>query len=151
MQIETLAYGTIDIDDTQVVTMTEPVVGFPGLARYAILHPDPEWPFQWLQSVERKDVCFLIADPRQFFPAYRLELKARDLADLQLQSGDEAAVGVILTVPGDPAQSTANLLAPVVFNSAKKLARQVILEGSRYSVRTPLLPAPEPERACAAR
>lgn len=147
MQIETLAYGTIQIDETQVVTMIEPVVGFPGLSRYVILHPDPEWPFQWLQSVERKDVCFLIADPRQFFPDYRPEFKARDLTDLQLSTGGDAAVGVILTVPGDPARATANLLAPVVFNPAKKLARQVILEGSNYPVRAPLLSESEKVRA----
>ena len=34
----------------------------------------------------------------------------------------------------------ANLLAPFIFNTAQKLARQVILEGSGHPVRAPLLP-----------
>ncbi|MEW6489393.1 MAG: flagellar assembly protein FliW [Thermodesulfobacteriota bacterium] len=146
MQIQTRAFGPIDIDEQQVLTLTEPMVGFPGHHRFAVLDPDPEAPFKWFQAVDREDLCFLIADPRHFFPDYRVELKAAALADLQLTEGSEAAVAVVLNVPGDPAQATANLLAPVIFNAGRKLARQMILDGSGHGVRTPLFP--EEKRVC---
>ncbi|MBE0618649.1 MAG: flagellar assembly protein FliW [Proteobacteria bacterium] len=146
MQIQTRAFGPIDIDQDQVLTLTEPMVGFPGHERFAVLDPDPEAPFKWFQAVDRADLCFLIADPRYFFPDYRVELKAAALADLQIAEDTQAAVAVVLNVPGDPTQATANLLAPVVFNTERKLARQVILDGTQYGVRTPLFP--EEKQVC---
>ncbi|GAB4263462.1 MAG: flagellar assembly protein FliW [Deferrisomatales bacterium] len=141
MQIETRTFGPVEIDETQVVTLTEPMPGLPGFTRFAVLHPDPELPFQWFQSVERADLCFVVADPKSFFADYEIQLSGAVLSSLGLDGPAQAAVAVVLTVPSDPAQATANLLAPLVFNVEKKLARQVILEGSPYGVREPLFPS----------
>lgn len=148
MQIETRAFGSVEIDDAQIVTLTRPMPGFALYRRFALLEPDPECPVKWFQSVEREDLCFLLVDPQALFPDYRVELGAATLLDLGIGSEGEAAVGVILTVPGDFHQATANLLAPIVFNTARKLARQVILEGSGYPIRAPLFQ--EEKRACQA-
>ena len=134
MEIRTRTFGPIEIDEQRVVRLTEPMPGFPQLKRFAVLDPDPEGPFKWFQSVDSEGVCFLLADPRSFFPDYRVELPSSRLSDLELE-GDDAGVAVILTVHGDPSTATANLLAPLVFNIRKGLGRQVILEGSGHPVR----------------
>jgi flagellar assembly factor FliW len=146
VRIDTRAFGSIEIDDQQVLTLTEPMPGFPAHRRFAVLDPDAESPFKWFQSVDRPELCFLIADPRHFFPDYALQLKAAALRDLEIIEGGEAAVAVVLNVPDDATQATANLLAPIVINAARKLARQVILDGSDFGVRTPLFP--EERKAC---
>ena len=146
MRIETRAFGPIEIDEQQILNLTEPMPGFPGHRRFAILDPDPESPFKWLQSVEREELCFLIADPRQFFPEYTVEVQSAALRDLEIAEGTAAAVAVVLNVPEDPTQATANLLAPIVINATRKLARQVILEGADFGVRTRLFP--EERKAC---
>lgn len=138
MEIQTRTFGPVEIEESQLVTFTDPLPGFPKRTRFAVLNPDPETPFSFLQSVEEADVCLLIADPRHFFPDYRVELRAGALADLEIEDGSQTAVAVVLNVPADPADATANLLAPIVFNADRKLARQVILEGSGYPVREPL-------------
>ena len=142
MQIETHAFGTIDIDEDQIITLTEPMAGFADHIRFAVLDPDPDVPFKWFQSVDAIEVCFLITDPAQFFPDYRVELSKRQLQDLKIAEETETAVAVVLRVPEDMTDATANLLAPFIFNTAQKLARQVILEGSGHPVRAPLLPQP---------
>jgi flagellar assembly factor FliW len=138
VQIETRAFGPLEIDETQMVTLTETMPGFGDYTRFVVLQPDPESPFKWFQSIERPDLCFLVADPEPFFPDYTLELNAADLADLAISDENETAVAVVLNVSHDLNHATANLLAPLVFNIEKKLARQVILEGSGYPVRAPL-------------
>lgn len=138
MEIQTRVFGAIEIDGDRVVRLTEPMAGFPGLRRFAVLNPDPDNAFQWLQSVERAEVCFLIADPRAFFPTYQLGVAPSRLADLELEDQAEAVVAVILTAGADLSRTTANLLAPLVFNAQKGLVRQVILEGSGHPVRAPL-------------
>lgn len=146
MEIETRAFGPLEIDEQQVITLTEPMPGFAGHRRFVVLNPEPEASFSWFQSIERKDLCFLITDPRQFFPDYVVEIEMSALADLQVSDERHMAVAVVLTVPEDPAHATANLLAPIVFNTQKKLARQVILEGSGNPVREPLFR--EEKRVC---
>jgi flagellar assembly factor FliW len=148
VQIETRAFGSVVIDDAQIVVLTRPMPGFAPYRRFAVLEPDPECPIKWFQSVEREDLCFLLMDPQAFFPDYRLALGAADLSDLDIGSEGEAAVGVVLTIPGDFHLATANLLAPIVFNTDRKLARQVILEGSGYPIRAPLFQ--EEKEACQA-
>ncbi|GAB6064569.1 flagellar assembly protein FliW [Deferrisoma palaeochoriense] len=148
MEILTHAFGPVEIDETQVITLTRPMLGFPEHLRFVVLHPDPELPFQWFQSVESPDVCFLITDPRPFFPDYRVEAKESDLADLEITSPDQAAVGVIVNLSEGIEGATANLMAPIVFNTEKKRARQVVLEGSGMPLRAPLFP-PE-KKACEA-
>ena len=139
MQIETRAFGTIEIDEDQIITLTEPMAGFPGHSRFAVLDPDPDVPFKWFQSVDSAEVCFLITDPAPFFPDYRVELSKRQLQDLDIDEDTDTAVAVVLRVPEEMTEATANLLAPFIFNTRAKLARQVILEGSGHPVRAPLL------------
>jgi flagellar assembly factor FliW len=41
-------------------------------------------------------------------------------------------------VKDDPQKATINLKAPLVINSKKKLAKQIILDDDNYQVKTPL-------------
>ncbi|MGH7717076.1 MAG: flagellar assembly protein FliW, partial [Vulcanimicrobiaceae bacterium] len=50
----------------------------------------------------------------------------------------------VCVVGPDAKELTVNLLAPVVFNLRLRIARQVMLEDSEYSIRTPIPRAEEP-------
>ncbi len=140
MEIDTRTLGRVRIRETQLVRLTRPMPGFSGCVCFAVLDSDPGTPFRWFQSVERPDLCFLIADPDRFFPDYRPDLGPPVLAELELEGGAAPEVAVVLTVPQEPGAATANLAAPLVFNRSKGLARQVILDGAGYRTRTPLFP-----------
>ncbi|NOY45664.1 MAG: flagellar assembly protein FliW [Deltaproteobacteria bacterium] len=149
MEIRTPAFGPVEIDEAQIVTFTQPMLGFPDDLRFVVLDPDPEVPFQWLQSVDHPEVCFLITDPRPFFPDYRIEAKEAELRDLRITDPDQAAVAVVVNLSEGIEGATANLLAPIVFNTERKLARQVVLEGSGYPLRARLFPPEERVREAA--
>lgn len=141
MQLETKAFGSIEIDEEKAVLLTDSMPGFPGLKRFAVLDPDPDNPFKWFQSLEDSEVCFLIIDPATFFPDYSVAVKAGAMGDLELDNEKDAVVAVIVNLGADPSQMTANLRAPLVFNLRKNLCRQVILEDVNFKVRTPLFSA----------
>lgn len=143
MQIQSRVFGLIDVDEAEVVNLTEPMPGFGALKRFVVLDPEPDSPFKWFQSLEDGNVCFLIADPAEFFSDYHVELPGNRLADLQLEQSQDAVVAVVLTAGQDLRKTTANLLAPLIFNPGKGLARQVILEGSGYPVRARLFDEPQ--------
>lgn len=140
MQLNTRAFGVIEIDEEKAITLTEPMPGFSGLLKFAVLDPDPDNPFKWFQSLDDSDVCFLIADPQMFFPEYSIEVSVSALPDLDLTAAGDALVAVIINLGQEPTQMTANLRAPLIFNLRKNLCRQVILEDASYRVRTPLFP-----------
>ncbi len=121
-----------------------PLPGFPELTRFALVQlgeaaDDDECVVFELRSVEVPDVRFLVGIPTAFFPEYTFELDETAVADLGLESADDALVLVILTVGADSASTTANLLAPVVVNSRNRSAAQVILSGTTWPVRAAIV------------
>ena len=123
------------------IRFVRPVPGFPGLTRFVLVRlgdetdDDDSAVLYELRSVERPEVCFMVAVPAAFFPDYDVELDAHACDDLGLSDAGDALVLVVLTIGSDPSATTANLLAPVVVNARTRRAAQVILSGSDWSVR----------------
>ena len=141
MQLETKAFGVIEIDEEKSVALTEAMPGFPDLRRFVVLDPDPDNPFKWFQSLDDTQICFLVADPKTFFPDYSITLSASQLPDLMLEGESDVLVAVVINLGRGPSEMTANLKAPLIFNLRKSLCRQVILEDVSFKVRAPLFPA----------
>lgn len=139
MQIATRHWGAQEIDEERIVTFEDGLPGFPDCHRFAVLSGEGST-FLWLQSVEQADVALPMAEAFALFPDYDIELDADDTAALQITDPERVAVFVIITVRGDPLQAKANLLAPVIINTAACLGRQKILAGSAYVVDRPLFP-----------
>lgn len=122
-----------------------------------ITHPEGG-PLGLLQSLDDERVSFIVADPRQIVPGYRLSLSEPDARALQLPAAgtppEEVDVYCTLSVPGpeqeEPFRVTANLLGPLVINRRAGLGRQVILSDSDYNPRHELpvvIPAPSASAA----
>lgn len=141
MEIETSRFGKIKINDEKVIKMVQGLYGFSEISRFVILEHKDSTPFKWFQSLECSDLAFVIAEPATFFPSYRISLNPEDKDDLQLKAGDEFAIYVLVVIPNDPKQMTANMLGPIVINSDKMLAKQVILVESVYTTRESLFQA----------
>lgn len=91
--------------------------------------------FQVLQSIQTKEVAFIITDPFQFFLDYDFQLEPQEIEKLQLQQVEDAAVYVLLTMSNSVEKITANLQAPVIINTKKQLAKQVILMNTAYETK----------------
>lgn len=138
---DTVRFGTITVDESELIDFPRGLIGFEQLRRFVILEGPEGTPLKWLQSQEEPTVAFVIADPRTFAPAYVAKVNADDLSPIELTGTDTTAVAVILSVPGDLSAATANLMGPLVFNVNKRLGAQVVVEDEqpvRHPVFSPL-------------
>jgi flagellar assembly factor FliW len=120
-----------------LIEFVRPLPGFPGRTQFALVRLDEDGILSELRSVEDPDLRFLVVPPGSFFPDYSLEIEDDVVDDLQVTSADDLVSLVILNAGETLATTTANLLAPVLVNTARRTAVQVILDGD-LSVRTPL-------------
>ncbi|MBB5021979.1 flagellar assembly protein FliW [Desulfurispira natronophila] len=139
MKIHTSRFGEINVDEDQVITMTEPLLGFPDLYKYVMRDHSDDTPFKWLQSLEDSGLAFVILDPALFKPDYGVRLSRSDVEHLQLESDKDAQVYTIVVVPpNDPQKMTANLQAPLVLNTKNNIAKQVVLNDPNYPIKYPV-------------
>jgi flagellar assembly factor FliW len=96
-------------------------------------------PFKWLQSVEDSNVAFVVMNPVELFPNYKLEIDERELEELNYTSSKDLITYVIVTVPQDETQASADLLGPLVINPKKRLAKQAVMSNSPYTTKHYLL------------
>lgn len=138
MTIATRDFGNIDISEDGILTFTLPILGFEEQKQFVILYDDEMGDaLGWLQSVDDRDVCFIIIDPRTVFDTYKPNVSSSILNKLGLDKQEDAVLRNLVVFPTQTGEATVNLKSPLVINPAKKLAAQVILEQD-YSVRTPL-------------
>lgn len=138
MIIETRDFGKIDISEDGILTFKLPILGFEAQKRFVILYDDELGDaLGWLQSVDNRDVCFIIIDPHTVFDTYAPSVAPGVLARLGLATQEEAVFRSLVVVPTQTSEATVNLKSPLVINPAKKLAAQVVLDQD-YPVRTPL-------------
>ncbi|HVM41116.1 MAG TPA: flagellar assembly protein FliW [Acidimicrobiia bacterium] len=89
-------------------------------------------------------VEFVVVPPALFFPDYAPEIDDAVAERLGIESADDAVLLVVVTLGANPADATANLMAPIVVNRHTLEAAQVVLpprSGEEYSIRTPLAPS----------
>jgi flagellar assembly factor FliW len=135
MQVETSRFGTIEIDPDQVFTFPMGMLGFAKLKQYVVIDHTEDSPFKWLQSIEENSLAFIITDPVFFRPDYQIKVRRSELSMLEVKSEDDLVVSVIMTIPDNPQNMTANLLAPLIFNMSNRRGMQHVLTNSDYPVR----------------
>ena len=133
MLLETTRFGKIEVDPNQIITFTQPILGFPEFRRYSVL-PGPSDQLTWLQSTDSGDLAFILIDPRAVMPEYQVELRSQELAELAVTDVSELSVYTLVVVPQDPSQIRTNMRAPVLISLKHRLGKQTILERSNYPI-----------------
>lgn len=141
MLVQSSVLGEIEVDSDKVVRFTHGMPGFEEVRSYVLLQPDPNLPFNYLQSVEHPNVVFLLTDPFIFVRDYDVQLSEEVLNDLMIQNEQEVQVWAIVTLKESIQAATMNLLAPIVVNLRERLGRQIILANAGYSTKHPLMPS----------
>lgn len=114
------------------------ILGFEKHLEYVLTAYDPETPFYWLRSLDDPELAFLVLEPHYLLEDYSFDLSDEEANLLEISSAKQAFVLVLLTVPENPLEMTANLLGPLVFHKETHLGRQVVLEKESYSLRFPV-------------
>jgi len=134
VEIQTSRFGKIEVDETKVLEMKFPILGFGNLHRFTMIAHEEGGPFHWLQSLDDGAIAFIIVDPFLIKQDYEPEIDDQALAMLEVEQAGDINLLAIVTVRSEPVKITANLRAPLVINKHKKLAGQVILGDEQYPV-----------------
>ncbi|MFI2857106.1 flagellar assembly protein FliW [Paenibacillus sp. JSM ZJ436] len=135
MIIDTGMWGQVEVQEDAVYVFEKGLPGFEEEHRFALI--EAEYPFAYLQSLQDKELAFVVADPFTFYPEYDFELPEYEVRELEL--GEEVIVRCILTLKEQPDDSSINLLAPVVMNPQQRLGKQIILHHTSYRARHSLI------------
>ncbi len=134
MKIVTLRFGELDIPEDKIVDFPKGILGFEQFHEYVILHREDSEPFRWLQSIEDPNLAFVISNPAFFFPGYKIEMSLRELEDIEVDETTNVETYVIVTIPKDISQMSANLQGPLLINVDKSIAKQTVLVNSPYTI-----------------
>lgn len=134
MVLETTRFGALEINPEDVITFTQPIIGFQEFRRFVVL-PGPDASMvKWLQSVDSGDLAFIIMDPRHVVADYDVKLDEHELSELAVNRSEELDLYTLVVVPKDPSQVRTNLKAPIAINRKQRLGKQTILERSNYPI-----------------
>jgi flagellar assembly factor FliW len=143
MNLSTKYFGDIEISEDIIVTFNYGIPGFPKETSFVFLPLAEGSPFTVMQSTATPMLAFITTSPFVFFKDYDFTISDQTVEQLQFESENDASVYVILTIKEPFEQSTANLVAPVLVNHEKKVAKQVVLEKTSYGVSHSVLPKAE--------
>jgi flagellar assembly factor FliW len=146
MQVTTTRFGTVEVPDDGLVTFADGLPGFGGQRTMALLGAgdipgtSPATEHQnlfWLQDVDDPNLAFLTIVPWAAYPDYDIEI---DPAEIDHAEADDVCVLNVVTVRRERGgmQMTANLMAPIVIDTARRTGRQLILDDPELPIQAPL-------------
>jgi flagellar assembly factor FliW len=134
VKVATKAYGVIDVDERQKITIPAGLFGFEAFKDYILLDAERQ-PFYWLQSTEVERAAFILVSPFLFRPDYELDISDEDLAEIGIADPQKALIFSIVTIPPGGGPMTANLQGPVIINRETRQGKQAILTDPRWKTR----------------
>ncbi len=134
MRIDTKAYGIIDIDERQKIIFPFGLLGFENLKTYCLMDAEHA-PFYWLQSIDAKEIAFVLIDPLVFRPDYNPDIPEEELREIGINDVQDMLVFSIVTIPNDQTKMTANLQGPLLIARHQRIGKQCISRDPRWKVR----------------
>jgi len=137
--IETKYFGRLEIDEQQIIYFPKGIPAFENIKEYVLIpFPDSDLYF-CLQSINHPDITFILIKPWAFFDDYNVDIPEEDLKELSIKKQEQVQVYNIITIPHDPKEMTANLMAPIIINTSNRMGKQIILYESGYGTKHHLL------------
>ncbi len=124
MDISTTRFGTVTIDEDDVLVFVDGLIGMEDCRHWALLADAQNAALGWLQSLDRPEVALAVVSPRRFVSNYHARVSRRDVEPLGLT---DAADAQVLSIVNQVGESLAlNLKAPLVIHVATRLGRQIV-------------------------
>jgi flagellar assembly factor FliW len=137
----TLPPETSGATPANVVALPFGLVGFPDHQRMELVYLPEQLPFLWMRVYGPTPLHFVVIEPGNFLSDYEPELFDEDAAALGLSRPEDALVlNIVCVQPGNPLETTVNLVGPVIINRCTGIGKQVVLANhGRFSAHHPLL------------
>ena len=129
----------LGVKPKDIMEFPQGLIGFSSAKRFVLLDEPSSKRFMWLASVDRPDLSFLVARAEDIVADYNVGAAAERSDSFGLGSAGAAEVFLIVTVPKNPVEATANLRSPVLINTKTKQGLQIVLDEPNYPVQYPIL------------
>lgn len=139
MRVETSYFGPIEVEDNQIISFPDGLLGFEDHQEFLLLDI-PNKKIKCLQSVSDELVAFVVASPWDYYPDYEFDMQDAEFESIEATGPEDLAVFSILTLGETLASTTINLLAPVIINASKRLGFQLVLRTDEYGTKMALGP-----------
>lgn len=143
MIVETVRFGSVEVDDETLIHFPEGLYGLPDDRLFCLITDETMPSIWWLQSTNTPWVTLMVTDPFRYFPTYELVVPDQTAASLKTEEAGDLVVYTTLTADSKEPALYANLLGPIVINYQERLGAQVAQDSNRYSARhrvTPVAP-----------
>lgn len=135
MKIQTKFLGEVEIESNQTWSFPKGIPGFEDKKEFALLTIEGNAMFLVLQSLNTKDIAFIVANPYAIAQHYSFDIDESTIHTLEIQNEEDVMVLGVLSLKEPFETSTINLQAPLVFNTRTNKAKQMILNDSDFSMR----------------
>jgi flagellar assembly factor FliW len=136
MRVQTTRFGEQEVDADKVIRMAEGMLGFPE-KDFILLTPPKLGPFCWFQAVHNPDLAFVVVDATECVPNGTFTLTEEEGRALELDERSEVLFLLVVTMAPNPRDITVNLRGPIALNPEKKIAKQIVFEGEKFTIRHP--------------
>lgn len=136
MQLKTVNFGEIEINEEDVIIFPEGIPGFEDSKKYVLIgNESNEAVFFWLQSVDIPELCFVVTDPFMVYDGYGVDVEDEDVELLELTDPKKVLTLTIVVIPENINEIRVNLKAPIIINMEKKLGKQIIQKNDDLPIR----------------
>jgi len=136
MQLKTVNFGEIEINEEDVIIFPEGIPGFEDSKKYVLIgNESNEAVFFWLQSVDIPELCFVVTDPFMVYDGYGVDVEDEDVELLELTDPKKVLTLTIVVIPENINEIRVNLKAPILINMEKKLGKQIIQKNDNLPIR----------------
>lgn len=138
MLVKTKYFGEINLSEDKIITMERGMFGFEEYKKYTILYDSEKEGrpnVSWFQSVEEPSLAFPVINPLVVKEDYNPVVEDELLKGLGEITEENIVILLLLTVPQDAIQMTANLKAPIIINADTRKGAQVVVENEEYEIK----------------
>nr|WP_312577360.1 flagellar assembly protein FliW [Sedimentibacter sp.] len=138
MNIQTRDFGELTVESDDIIKYTKGMYGFEKYKEFVILKDNPEDDIMYLQSIENRELSFVVIDPYSIMPGYEPKISDEDINELKVLDETKLKFLVIAIIKEKIQDSVVNLKSPIAINPDLKIARQVIVENLEYPLKYPI-------------
>ena len=140
MELITPQLGVIKYQKKEIILFPEGLYGFNHLGEFLLVRREKDTLFSYLQSITDVNITFIVIPPKEIVKDYNLILAKTDMEKIQVKSETDFQYYVIITIPKNIEEISANLLGPVVINTHLNIGAQFISQNVEYSTKYKILP-----------
>lgn len=139
MKFLSKVHGEMQYEENSIIIFAKGIPGFGDLKKFILINLEEYEPFKLLQSLEDDEISLIVTSPYEFFEEYEIKLSDETTKNLEINNPEEVMVLTTITLNSDVKKITTNLQGPIIINTSNNYGEQIILDNSKYRVKSPLM------------